>query len=119
MSIRYNERGKTIVRHSAEEVKNLPSQTDWERVDAKTDEELAADAASDPDNPPLAEDFFLRAKRMRLEDFMPTCKGKVSLRLDQEVLEYFKSTGPGYQTRINAVLKGYVSQARKRPAPKG
>ena len=119
MSIRYNERGKTIAGYSAEELQNLPSKTDWNRVDSMTDEELDANAKSDPDNPPLPEDFFLHAKQMRLEDFMPKGKGKVSLRLDKEVLEYFKANGPGYQTRINAVLKSYVSHAGKRSSQKG
>jgi len=114
MSIRHNESGKSITSYSAEEAKSLPSQTDWDRVDSMTDEELEANALSDPDNPPLSEEFFQRAKQMRLEDFIRKAKGKISLRLDQEVLSFFKATGPGYQTRINAVLKGYVSLASKR-----
>jgi len=120
MSIQHNERGKSITSYSAEEIKDLPSQTDTARLDSMTDEELEANALSDPDNPPLPEDFFQRAKQMRLEDFMRKAKGKISLRLDQEVLSFFKATGPGYQTRINAVLKGYVSQVRKTsPSQKG
>ena len=34
-------------------------------------------------------------------------KALVSLRLDQDVLDWFKAQGPGYQTRINAVLKAF------------
>lgn len=34
-------------------------------------------------------------------------KTSISLRVDAEVLEWFKAQGPGYQTRINAVLKAY------------
>ena len=34
-------------------------------------------------------------------------KSLVSLRVDQDVLEWFKSQGPGYQTRINAVLRAF------------
>jgi uncharacterized protein (DUF4415 family) len=34
-------------------------------------------------------------------------KASISLRLDQDVLEWFKRQGPGYQTRINAVLRAF------------
>ena len=36
-----------------------------------------------------------------------TAKASISLRVDQDVLEWFKAQGAGYQTRINAVLKAY------------
>ena len=39
-------------------------------------------------------------------------KRSVSLRIDADVLEWFKSTGTGYQTRINAVLRAYTQAAR-------
>ena len=35
-------------------------------------------------------------------------KVSVTLRLDRDVYDYFKSSGPGYQTRINAVLRAFV-----------
>lgn len=34
-------------------------------------------------------------------------KASISLRVDADVLEWFKSKGPGYQTRINAVLRAF------------
>jgi hypothetical protein len=34
-------------------------------------------------------------------------KGLISLRIDQDVIEWFKAQGPGYQTRINAVLRAF------------
>jgi uncharacterized protein (DUF4415 family) len=34
-------------------------------------------------------------------------KASISLRLDQDVLQWFKAQGPGYQTRINAVLRAF------------
>ena len=42
----------------------------------------------------------------------PTPKQPISLRLDADVLEWFKSQGPRYQSRINAVLRSYMSQRR-------
>jgi uncharacterized protein (DUF4415 family) len=39
---------------------------------------------------------------------IPRKKEMITLRLDPEVLEYFKSSGGGYQTKMNAILKSYV-----------
>lgn len=53
----------------------------------------------------------------------PVTKQAISIRLDEDVIDWFRSTGPKYQTRINAVLRSYVEQvgaaatvARKRRA---
>ena len=43
---------------------------------------------------------------------VPGPKRRLYLRLDADVLEWFRSHGPGYQTRINAVLRAFV-RARK------
>jgi uncharacterized protein (DUF4415 family) len=47
--------------------------------------------------------------RKGLKPVLP--KASISLRIDADVLEWFKSTGPGYQTRINAVLRAYKDAA--------
>jgi uncharacterized protein (DUF4415 family) len=39
-------------------------------------------------------------------------KMAISLRLDEEVLEWFRAQGPGYQTRMNAVLRAYMEAAQ-------
>ncbi len=54
----------------------------------------------------------------------PVTKQAISIRLDEDVIDWFRATGPKYQTRINAVLRSYVEQvgaavrpsARKRRA---
>jgi len=55
------------------------------------------------DIPELDENFFKNAKLI-----MPEPKKAVSLRLDREVLDWFKKRGKGYQSRMNAVLKAYM-----------
>jgi uncharacterized protein (DUF4415 family) len=55
------------------------------------------------------EDFWKDA-----DVFMPAHKVHLSLRLDENVVSYFKKQGPGYQSRINAVLKAYVITHLKR-----
>lgn len=87
------------------------SGTDLARVRAKTAEELARDIVSDTDFSGVPEDWYKSA-----EAVMPTPKKLLSLRLDSDVVDWFKSQGPGYQTRINAVLRAFVQQAAKRRA---
>ena len=47
--------------------------------------------------------------RRGLKPVLP--KASISLRIDADLLEWFRSTGPGYQTRINAVLRAYKDAA--------
>lgn len=77
---------------------NDTSLTDWERVDALTDADIDTS-----DIPPLDDDFFANAELR-----MPEPKKVITIRLDAEVLDWFKSQGGGYQTRINAVLRMYM-----------
>jgi uncharacterized protein (DUF4415 family) len=76
-------------------------EADWAALAAKTEEQLLEEALSDPDALPLTDEQLAQFERVEL-------KQPVSIRLDEEVLDYFKSSGRGYQTRINAVLKSYV-----------
>ncbi len=84
------------------------SRTDLARVRAKSDAELERDIASDSDLRDVPEDWHLAA-----EAVMPVPKKLLSLRLDAEVVEWFRSQGPGYQTRMNAVLRAFVEQRTK------
>ncbi len=87
------------------------SRTDLARVRAKTAEELEREITSDPDFSGVPEDWYKSA-----EAVMPTPKKLLSLRLDSDVVDWFKQQGPGYQTRINAVLRAFVQQTAKRRA---
>jgi uncharacterized protein (DUF4415 family) len=90
-------------------------QTDWGAVDAMSEEQIEANAAADADNPPWTEEELATARLVLPGD---RAKVPVSIRLDPEVLDYFKEEGRGYQSRINAVLLGYVrSQPRRRGRP--
>ncbi len=77
---------------------NRKSGTDWKRLERMTDEEIDVS-----DIPPLDEEFFKNATL-----WMPSSKKSVSLRLDSDLLDWFKGQGKGYQTRINAVLRVYM-----------
>ncbi|WOJ89075.1 BrnA antitoxin family protein [Methylocapsa polymorpha] len=106
---------KNIRRFSKAELEELrargESRTDLARVQVKTAEELERDIASDPDFSDMAENWYESA-----EAVMPTPKKLLSLRLDNDVVDWFKQQGPGYQTRINAVLRAFIQQSQKRRA---
>lgn len=44
---------------------------------------------------------------------LPRVKKMVSIRLDEDVVDWYKAQGPGYQTRMHAVLKAYMDVSRK------
>ena len=79
------------------------SRTDWRKLAALPDDRIDTS-----DIPELGEEFFREAKLR-----VPKGKQSVSLRVDRDVLDWFKRQGKGYQTRINAILRAYV-RSRKR-----
>ncbi|HUN68131.1 MAG TPA: BrnA antitoxin family protein [Burkholderiales bacterium] len=87
------------------------SKTDFAALRAKTEEELEADIASDPDWANIPRDWYRDAVLVA-----PGAKRLLSLRLDQDVVDWFKAQGPGYQTRINAVLRAFM-EGRKTAKP--
>jgi len=91
-----------------EELERLgPGKTDWARLRAMTDEEIEAAARADPDWEGLLDIDWSKAKLV-----MPRRKEAISIRLDQDVLAYFKNLGGSYQTRINAVLRHFMEQTQ-------
>ena len=78
------------------------SQTDWERLDATTDEDIDLS-----DCPEITPSMFVKAVVRRGLKPVPN-KAQVTLRLAQDVLDWFKAQGQGYQTQINALLRAYM-----------
>lgn len=78
-----------------------------EATTPEEEREIDAGIAADPDSPELDVDFFCQAKRQRGPQKTPT-KHLVSLRLDPDVVERFRATGPGWQGRINEALRKAV-----------
>src|SRR5271168_95403 len=96
-----------IRRYTAEELHAMrargESQTDWPAIHAKTEAELEADIASDPDWADIPVDWMKDAVLV-----IPAGKKLLSVRIDEDVLAWFRAQGPGYQTRMNAVLRAYM-----------
>jgi len=72
-----------------------------------TEAEIDASVVADPD---WAE--FETVDWSQAEVVVPPRKQAISIRLDQDLIDYFKAQGPGYQRRINAVLRSYVKQRK-------
>ncbi len=72
-----------------------------------SDAEKNAAIAGDPDWADLEPIDWSRA-----EVVVPPKKQAISIRLDQDLIDFFKSEGPGYQRRINAVLRSYMRQRK-------
>jgi uncharacterized protein (DUF4415 family) len=104
---------ENIVRYTVEEVEAMvargESQTDWARVDALTDAEIEAAMRDDPDWKDLMDVDWSKAERV-----VPDKKKAISIRLDADIVDFFQATGSGYQTRINAVLRHFVAEQKRK-----
>jgi uncharacterized protein (DUF4415 family) len=101
-------KGENITRVSRDDPQR--GKTDWATVDALTDEEIEAAIRNDPDAVPLDFDW---SKAVLV---IPPKKKAISIRVDEDVLDYFKKDGAGYQRRMNAVLRSYMQQKRRKRA---
>ena len=99
---------------------NKPTGTDWARVkcEAAADAPIHFDAAVEPYNPNDAAAvaaYWQSAtiKRGRGRPPVDVKRPTLNMRIDAEVLDAFKATGPGWQTRINAVLRDAVARGER------
>lgn len=85
------------------------SRTDWKRVRALPEERIDFS-----DVPELTPEMFARAIVRR--GLKPVARKRLlTIRIDNDVLEWYRKQGPGYQTRINALLRAYMREhLRKR-----
>ena len=79
------------------------------KAEALTSAEIEASVASDPDEEGMVRDWAGASIEM------PEPKAVLNMRIDRDVLDFFKRTGRGYQTRINAVLRAFVEAQQHRP----
>jgi uncharacterized protein (DUF4415 family) len=95
---------KNIERYTLEQIRTMKGQTNWDRLREAGDFE-------GPDEDDFEVDW---SRAVMVDNYL---KKPISLRLDPDVLEFFKGEGPGYQTRINAVLRHYMDARKglKRP----
>jgi uncharacterized protein (DUF4415 family) len=97
-----------IVRYTEKELEELVEKngdrSDWKRAASMTDAQIEAAIAADPEEAGMVMDWGNATVEL------PQPKAKLNMRVDRDVLEYFRKTGKGYQSRINAVLRSYIDQ---------
>ncbi len=81
------------------------SRTDFERLDKMKDEDIDL-----TDAPEITPEMF--AKAIVRRGLKPRTKKQVTLRVDSDVLEWYKKQGRGYQTKINLLLRAYMNEHR-------
>ncbi len=94
----------SIKTYTLEQIRQMKGRTDWDAL-------RQADALGL--EPERDEDEF-EVDWTRAELVTPEPKKMISLRVDPDVLEFFKSQGAGYQTRMNAVLRAWMDAQLKR-----
>jgi uncharacterized protein (DUF4415 family) len=99
--------GKVFEKKTKGALVPVADRTDYARLDRMPDDEVERVAANDTDGPPMTDDEWARSEIRR------PIKIPVGLKLDDDVLAWFKAEGRGYQTRINAILRRYIEARRK------
>lgn len=94
--------GTVLIEQPDGSYRRAEGQTDWSRLEEMQDNEI--DYSEIPE---IDEEFWAKTE---LESPLP--KDRVTIRLDHDVLQWLKSRGRGYQTRINAILRKYMDANR-------
>lgn len=103
-------RKKPIVKHTDAELRVMQARgedkSDWTGAAAMTEAEIEAGIAADPDEAGMQ----VNGAQASVEPPQP--KAVLNMRVDSDVLDFFRWQGKGYQTKINAVQRSYVEQMR-------
>lgn len=99
--------GKPYSRKADGSLLPLTGKTDWARLDQMKPAEVEAIAIADRDGAPISDAEWAKA------EIVHPHKVAVGLKLDHDLLGWFKSQGKGYQTRINTILRHYYETHRK------
>jgi uncharacterized protein (DUF4415 family) len=102
--------GRVLVAQPDGSYRPAAGRTDWQRVARATEAELGAAIATDPDDPGNDPAFWEHVRPVH-----PVGKERVTMRLDTDLLAWFRRHGRGYQTMINAVLRGYYEARKGQP----
>jgi uncharacterized protein (DUF4415 family) len=88
------------------------SGTDFKRLDKMQDKDI--DLSEIPEVTP---EMFARG--VVRHGLKPIVKRQLTLRLDSDVIDWFRSQGGGYQTRMNALLRAYMEEEEQKRASSG
>jgi uncharacterized protein (DUF4415 family) len=104
------------VRYTAKQIKSKmergEDRTDWRKAKAMTGKKLEASIRADVDDVRGEPDWTQAIMGV------PAPKDHINIRIDHDVLEWFRANGRGYQTLMNNVLRAFV-QSRRQPTSRG
>ncbi len=104
------------VRYTAKQIKARiargEDRTNWDKIDAATGSKLEASIRADVDDVRGEPDWTQAIVGI------PAPKDHINIRIDHDVLQWFKSNGKGYQTLINKVLRAFVQTRQQRQITK-
>jgi uncharacterized protein (DUF4415 family) len=106
---RMPESKENIVRVTAEEARAMKGETDYARLDAMTDEDIARAVAEDPDACPVDADWSDASLVVP-----PQMRDSV-LFVDDDVLAWFRAGGEGFRARMKTVLRAYMEAHQRKP----
>ena len=103
---------ENIVRYTAEEIRERrrrgKTRSDWDRINAMTEEEIERNALEENRRLGIPDDWYKGAYAV-----YPVEKERITIRIDKDILEHFRKTGKGYQSRMNAVLHAFMEAEQK------
>jgi uncharacterized protein (DUF4415 family) len=102
--------GRVLIEQPDGSYRPAESQTDWQRLDAMSEDEIEQNAAKEMAALGIDYDWASRARIV-----YPSTKERITIRLDPDILNWFKAQGKGYQSRMQAVLRAYV-ETHKHPS---
>lgn len=88
--------------YTASDIAKMKSRTNYKRLDNMKDEEIDFS-----DIPELSDEFWKNVRMLR-----PSKKEMISLRIDKDILDWFRKHGKGYQGYMNAILKSFVESIK-------
>ena len=104
------------VRYTAKQIKAKiargEDRTNWDKIDAMTETKLEASIRADVDDVQSEPDWTQAIVGI------PAPKEHINIRIDHDVLQWFRSNGKGYQTMMNNVLRAFVQTRQQRPNTK-
>jgi uncharacterized protein (DUF4415 family) len=99
--------GRVLIEQPDGSYRKTAGETDWDKVDAMREEDIERLAIEDMQELGIDPDWMKHAKPV-----YPPHKERITMRLDADLVEWFKQQGRGYQTRINAILRSYYESHR-------
>jgi uncharacterized protein (DUF4415 family) len=104
---------KTYVRYTID-LDNPPPLAEIEKAQIEKLKNMRDEDIDYSDIPPLTEDFWKNAKPFRERHLFRPVKESTTVRLDADVLAWLRAEGPGYQTRINTILRSAMMKEEKK-----